>query len=116
MNKSTIEAGQPEQVTVNEQKADIIPSAQVSANAVLAAGIMEALTGDWSWSDGRGEFDAYWFGYTDLQGELNRQGIKATVREIKKMMKQLAKENKVELRPTYDEDYKLCGRGWFACR
>jgi hypothetical protein len=35
MNKSTIEAGQPEQVTVNEQKADIIPSAQVSANALV---------------------------------------------------------------------------------
>lgn len=36
MNKSTIEAGLPEQVTVNEQKADNIPSAQVSANAMLA--------------------------------------------------------------------------------
>src|SRR6185312_8254054 len=35
MNKSKIEAGQPEQVTVNEQKADIIPSAQVSANALV---------------------------------------------------------------------------------
>lgn len=33
MNKTTIESGQPEQVTVNEQKADITPSAQVSANA-----------------------------------------------------------------------------------
>jgi len=37
MNKSTIEAGQPEQVTVNEQKAELLPSAQVSANAVLPA-------------------------------------------------------------------------------
>lgn len=37
MYKSTIEERQPEQVTVNEQKADIIPSAQVSANAMLPA-------------------------------------------------------------------------------
>ena len=37
MNKSTIEVGQPKHPTVNEQKADIIPSAQVSANAVLPA-------------------------------------------------------------------------------
>lgn len=36
MNKNSIEAGQPEQVPVNEQKADIIPSAQVSANALVS--------------------------------------------------------------------------------
>lgn len=36
MNKSTIEAGQPEQATVNEQKADIIPSARLVQNGVLA--------------------------------------------------------------------------------
>lgn len=107
---------QPEQKPNNEQKADSSQVSPSNANAVLAAGIMDALTGDWSWSDGRGMFDAYWFGYKDLQDELKRQGITTTIPEIKKVMKQLAKENKVELRPTYDEDYKLCGRGWFACR
>jgi|SRR5690348_1691487 len=38
MNKNSIEDGQPEQVTVNEQKADNLTSAQVSANAVLSDG------------------------------------------------------------------------------
>lgn len=35
MNKNSIEAGQPEQVPVNEQKADNISSSQVSANALV---------------------------------------------------------------------------------
>jgi hypothetical protein len=35
MNKSTIEAGQPEQQPTNEPTAESIPSAQVSANALV---------------------------------------------------------------------------------
>ncbi len=72
----------------------------------IKADIIEILT-DWG-SDGHGEFDGMWYGYESLLQEINEP-----INTLQKAMKELAKENKVELRPTYDHDYKLNGRGWF---
>ena len=83
------------------------------ANRLLCAGILNILRNDWG--NRCGEFEAYWFGYEALKDALHENLIYVDVATIKVAMKELAKQNKVELRPTYDEDWKISGRGWFAC-
>lgn len=79
----------------------------------LCDGVLEILTN--KWGNLCGEFDAYWHGYDQLKDQLHEDGIIADVKEIKKAMKHLSSQDKVEMRPTYNQDYKLNGRGWFAC-
>lgn len=81
-------------------------------NIELKTGILDILRNDWG---GRcGKFDTYWFGYEALKDALHENSIYADIATIKVTMKELEKENKVKLRPTYDDDYNLNGRGWFA--
>jgi hypothetical protein len=88
-------------------------SAQMPKNPMLCAGILEVLRNDWG--NRCGEFEAYWFGYEALKDQLHENGIIADNKEIKSAMKELSKQNKVELKETYDNEWRLCGRGWFAC-
>jgi len=55
-------------------------------------------------------FDGIWFGYNGLYDECN---AKYTINELKAGMKQLNKMGKVEMKPTYTDEGKICGRGWF---
>lgn len=83
------------------------------ANVLLCAGILEVLRNDWG--NRTGEFEAYWFGYDALKDQLHENGIVAEIKEIKQAMKDLAKQDKVELKETYNDEWVLSGRGWFAC-
>lgn len=91
----------------------VTTSASIEANPMLCAGILKVLRNDWG--NRCGEFEAYWFGYEALKDQLHENGIVADVKEIKAAMKELSKQNKVELKETYDNEWRLCGRGWFAC-
>jgi len=80
----------------------------------LYAGILDILKNNWTCKTG--SFDGFWYGYDALHDCLFEKGIRGiSINELKKAMKELSKQNLVELRPTYDDDFKLCGRGWFAC-
>ena len=53
---------------------------------------------------------------SEMQLKLYEEGFRAvTTSEMKHAMQYLKEKGAVELRPTYDCDYKLCGRGWFSC-
>lgn len=95
------------------QNVDLENETPTCGNTVLCAGILEVLRNDWG--NRCGEFEAYWFGYEALKDALHENLIYVDVATIKVAMKELAKQNKVELRPTYDDDWKISGRGWFAC-
>jgi hypothetical protein len=95
------------------QNVDLENEAPTYGNTVLCDGILEVLRNDWG--NRCGEFEAYWFGYEALKDALHENLIYVDVATIKVAMEELAKQNKVELRPTYDEDWKISGRGWFAC-
>ena len=84
------------------------------ANVLLCAGILEILRSDWG-NLTIGEFEAYWFGYDALKDQLSENGIVSEIKDIKLAMKDLSKQNKVALRPTYNDEWVLSGRGWFAC-
>jgi hypothetical protein len=83
------------------------------ANMLLCAGILDVLRNDWG--NRTGEFEAYWFGYEALKDQLHENGIAAEIKEIKQAMKDLSKQDKVELKETYNDEWVLSGRGWFAC-
>jgi regulator of replication initiation timing len=87
--------------------------AGMEQNLMLCAGILDVLRNDWG--NRCGEFEAYWFGYEALKDQLHENGIVAEIKEIKSAMKDLSKQNKVELKETYDNEWRLCGSGWFAC-
>jgi len=82
-------------------------------NVLLSVGILDILRSDWG--NRTGEFEAYWFGYDELKDQLHENGIMSEIKDIKLAMKDLSKQNKVELRPTYNDEWVLSGRGWFAC-
>lgn len=65
------------------------------------------------WGNIGGEFDGYWLGYDSLKEALQEKGIECDIKRLKKEMKTLSEQNKVELRYTYNSDYKIAGRGWF---
>lgn len=60
------------------------------------------------WAEPKNGFDGYWHGYDALEDE-----TQIDIPTLKKEMKLLAKDNLVELRPTYSDEYKISGRGWF---
>jgi len=95
------------------QNVDLKNETPTRGNTVLCAGILDVLRNDWG--NRCGEFEAYWFGYESLKDALHENLIYVDIATIKVAMKELAKQNKVELRPTYNEDWKISGRGWFAC-
>jgi hypothetical protein len=95
------------------QTVETTTSSPNSTNAVLCAGILDILRNDWG--NRCGEFEAYWFGYDALKDQLHENGIVAEIKGIKQAMKDLAKQNKVELKETYNDEWVLSGRGWFAC-
>lgn len=57
-----------------------------------------------------------WLGYEALMDELKSMGIFPSMRELKATMKKLKELNTIELLPTYDYDYRLCGSGYFICQ
>lgn len=60
-----------------------------------------------------GEFDAMWNGYGSLLDEIKEKGHAISLYGLKKEMKSLRQKGYVELQPTYDSDYNLCGKGYF---
>lgn len=110
MNNKELQAETEAQQSKN---AALLPSAPLVANPLLCAGILEIL--HTNWGNRCGEFEAYWFGYEALKDHLHENGIVADVKNIKSAMKQLSSQNKVEMRPSYNEDWVLSGSGWFAC-
>lgn len=88
-------------------------SADIAANPMLCAGILEVLRNDWG--NRCGEFEAYWFGYEALKDALHENGIVAEIKVIKSAMKDLSKQGKVQKKETYDDEWRMCGSGWFAC-
>lgn len=85
----------------------------MNENVLLPAGILDILRNDWG--NRTGDFEAYWFGYDELKDQLHENGIIAEVKNIKTAMKDLSKQGKVELKETYNDEWMLAGRGWFAC-
>jgi len=67
------------------------------------------------WSKMSVEFGGIWSGYDHLREELIDIGIVKSMAMIKKAMKELSIEKKVEFKPTYDSDNMLNGSGWFLC-
>jgi hypothetical protein len=82
-------------------------------NPMLCAGILGVLKEDWS-SDS-GDFYAYWYGYDALEDCLLVKGIETNLKELKNTMKELEKQKLVKIAPHYNSEFKLSGRGWFAC-
>ena len=62
------------------------------------------------WSEPTDLFDGVWLGYDGLIAELDYEYCK---HDLQNGMKELSVRGLVKLRPTYDEDLKLNGRGWF---
>jgi len=55
-------------------------------------------------------------GYEALKDCLWEKGIRdVTIKDLKQAMKELSKQGLVELKPSYDIDFTLSGRGWYAC-
>ena len=79
---------------------------------LLCAGIWDILRNDWG--NLSGEFEAHWLGYEALKIQLEENGIVSDIKKIKQSMKDLAKQGKVELKETYNDEWLLSGRGWFA--
>lgn len=63
-----------------------------------------------NWSNERkGGWDGYWYGYFSLSDETQLSEYK-----LKKIMKSLKEKGLVELKPTYNSDGILSGKGWFT--
>jgi len=62
------------------------------------------------WSEPTDLFDGVWLGYDALEEAVDYEYCK---HDLKNGMKELAARWLVELRPTYDEELRLNGRGWF---
>lgn len=80
----------------------------------LCAAIFEILHNNWS--DSRMTyFDGFWYGYNALQDCLYEKGFRGKkIKELKHAMQYLNKKGYAELKPTYDEDGKINGSGWFS--
>jgi len=80
----------------------------------LCDSILEVLK---SWeNEKRGDFDAMWYCYETLLDEVREKGIKTTIKELKKSIKKLREQGVVELKPIYDDEWKICGSGYFICQ
>lgn len=96
------------------QNDDLKNNTPTDANNVLCAGILEIMR--YNWTLNTGSFDAFWYGYEALKDCLWEKGIRdVTINQLKKAMKELSKKGLVELKPSYDIDFTLSGRGWYAC-
>lgn len=94
----------------NTQNTDL---SRNDGTTMLYAGILQIMKENWTCKTGT--FDAFWYGYEALSDCLYDKGIDVSISNLKKAMKELSKQGKVELKPTYDYDFKFSGRGWFAC-
>ena len=78
---------------------------------VLCGVILEVLK---SWENQKNvEFDAMWYGYEALLDEVKEKGTETTLKDLKKSMKILRERGVVELKPTYDSEWTMCGSGYF---
>jgi hypothetical protein len=84
-------------------------------DTLLCAAIYKTLKDNWS--DSRmSQFDGFWYGYDALSDCLYEVGYpQVTEKEMKHAMQYLGKKGACELKPTYDEEGKINGRGWFSC-
>lgn len=81
---------------------------------LLCAGILKIMKENWT--KNTGQFGAFWYGYEALKDCLLEDGIRdVSIKDLKIAMKDLSKQGLVELRPSYDIDFNLSGRGWYAC-
>lgn len=81
----------------------------------LCRSIYKILDTNWKDDIQTNEFCAMWYGYETLRDclyEMNYKNI--TIKDLKCSMKHLKEKNLVELKPIYNCDNKLCGRGWFS--
>jgi len=96
---------------MSKQKVSKEKKSMPELHSVLCIYILEVLK---SWeNDKRGGFDAIWYCYTGLFDELKEKGIKTTLKDLKKAMKKLREQGVVELKPIYDDEWKICGSGYF---
>lgn len=79
----------------------------------LRDGILNVLQ---KWNKPSGQFTAFWYGYEVLMDDLKEDGHDRKLREIKKEIKDLQINGTVEMKPVYDEEGKINGRGWFLCK
>jgi hypothetical protein len=99
-------------------KTDTKPTSNTAENGnkskpLLYDGILSIMKENWTCKTG--SFDAFWYGYEALKDCLFDIGIRdCSINDLKNAMKELSKQNKVELKPSYDVDFKLSGRGWYA--
>lgn len=93
------------EITTNNETA-------IAVEPKLATGILNILKNEWVAGNG---YDQLWYGYNSLIDCLFDNGIQTTLKDVKRAIKILSKERKIVLRPCYDDDNKLHGRGWFAC-
>ena len=72
-----------------------------ASKPMLYDGILQIMKENWSYNTGN--FDAFWYGYEALKDCLYDIGIRNfSTNDLKKAMKELSKQKKVELRPSYD--------------
>jgi len=90
-----------------EQNLQTTTEHQMGYDTLLCGVILKVLD---KWDEPTDCFDAIWLGYNGLHDECE---AKYSIKELKAGMKQLSQMGKVEMKPTYDEDGKINGRGWF---
>lgn len=91
-----------------------IAETRTCTKPMLCAGILKIMKENWT--QNTGIFDAFWYGYEALKDCLWEDGIRdVSIKDLKTAMKELSNQGLVELRPSYDIDFTLSGRGWYAC-
>ena len=66
------------------------------------------------WQVTNSGFDAMWFGYETMADQIAEENNFApTVNELKKAMRMLKKQDRVMMLHIYNDDYMICGKGWF---
>ena len=96
---------------MNKQKLSKETETKPDGYTVLGNVILQSLKA-WE-TPNHGEFDAMWYGYDSLMDEIISRGINPTLKEVKSEMKNLRNKGIIELKPCYDSDHTLCGRGYF---
>ena len=99
---------------MNKQKVIKETETKPELHAVLFDVILQVLK---TWENEKsGDFDAMLYCYETLLDEIREKGIKTTIKELKKAMKKLRNQGVVELKPIYDDEWKICGSGYFLCQ
>lgn len=91
----------------------ITGESHITKKSQLHTAILKVMREDWTADTGF--FDAIWYGYEALKDCLMQNGEKnVTSKELKQAMKELSSQGLVALLPSYDDEFNLHGRGWYA--